>query len=285
MTMAYYDDQVSAYSRDYKEIGNRVGLALIGVTGLGSAVSTFALLIYISRYAFFSKDENSPLVRGLRSFTHSALGAFLYSLLVSDLIQGAAFAVNFKWAVDGGLHHSAACTAQGGVSQFGDLGGALWSLAIAYYTFSSVVLYGLVYLRFSGLLYFEHGRLVWKKSENGFGLGCLVPCTQRDTTTISFHGSGESGSNGTRPPNTAEFNGVGKHLKKIARRLMLYPLGERSVPLEIPRAESDNDRRIDSIFVGDCAGGNLPTWRDFRLECTFSILFVCWGKRNVSACL
>ncbi|KAG9090567.1 hypothetical protein FRC06_000979 [Ceratobasidium sp. 370] len=138
--MVYYDDQASAYSRDYKEIGNRVGLGLIGVAGLSSAISTFALLIYISRYAFFGKDENSPLARGLRSFSHSALGAFLYSLLLSDLIQGAAFAVNFKWAVDGGLHHSAACTAQGAVSQFGDLGGALWSLAIAYYTFSLLFL-------------------------------------------------------------------------------------------------------------------------------------------------
>ncbi|KAG8690418.1 hypothetical protein FRC09_011993, partial [Ceratobasidium sp. 395] len=298
--MVYYDDQESAYVRDYKEVGNRVGLGLIGAAGLLSATSTFALLIYISRYAFFSRDESTPLVRGLRSFSHSALGAFLYSLLISDLIQGAAFAINFKWAIDGGLHHSAACTAQGVVSQIGDLGGALWSLAIAYYTFSllflmkkpsvwltrfllgagwtlifvlpilgpaviqnvnkrghfygisgawcwigdgyqverfiyvymwiflsllsSIILYGLVYLRFSGLLFYEHGRLVWKKSENGLGLGCLVPWAMRDTTTVSFHVSGESGSSGTRPPNTAEFNGVGKHLKKIARRLMLYPL-------------------------------------------------------------
>ncbi|QRV85282.1 G protein coupled glucose receptor regulating Gpa2 protein [Ceratobasidium sp. AG-Ba] len=300
--MVYYDEQQSAYSRDYKETGTRVGLAFIGLAGLSSAVSTLALLVYITQYAFFSKDENNPLVRGLRSFSRSALGAFLYSLLISDFIQGAAFAVNFKWAADSGMRHSVACTAQGAVSQIGDLGGALWSLAIAYYTFSllfllkkppvwvtrcclgvgwtlifllpilgptviqnvdkrghfygisgawcwigdgyqverfiyvymwiflsllsSLVLYGLVYLRFSGLLYYEHGRLIWKKSESGLGLGCLVPWAMHDTTTVSFHVSGESGSgsNGTRPPNTASFNGVGKHLKKVARRLMLYPL-------------------------------------------------------------
>ncbi|KAG9124368.1 hypothetical protein FRC07_011866 [Ceratobasidium sp. 392] len=132
--MAYYDEE-PAYLSAYQVIGNRVGLGLIGLAGLFSAVSTFALLIYISRYAFFSRDDSAPLVRGLRSFSRSALGAFLYSLLISDFIQGAAFAINFKWGIDGGLHHSAACTAQGVVSQIGDLGGALWSLAIAYYTF------------------------------------------------------------------------------------------------------------------------------------------------------
>ncbi|QRV99363.1 G protein coupled glucose receptor regulating Gpa2 protein [Ceratobasidium sp. AG-Ba] len=260
--MVYYDEQQSAYSRDYKETGTRVGLAFIGLAGLSSAVSTLALLVYITQYAFFSKDENNPLVRGLRSFSRSALGAFLYSLLISDFIQGAAFAVNFKWAADSGMRHSVACTAQGAVSQIGDLGGALWSLAIAYYTFSllfllkkppvwvtrcclgvgwtlifllpilgptviqnvdkrghfygisgawcwigdgyqverfiyvymwiflsllsSLVLYGLVYLRFSGLLYYEHGRLIWKKSESGLGLGCLVPWAMHDTTTSLF---------------------------------------------------------------------------------------------------
>jgi hypothetical protein len=38
---------------------------------------------------------------------------FLCSLLVSEMIQGAAFAINFKWAVDGNMYPSLACTAQG----------------------------------------------------------------------------------------------------------------------------------------------------------------------------
>jgi hypothetical protein len=88
-----------------------------------------------------------------------------------------------------------------------------------------IPLTGLVYLRFSGLLYFEDGKLVWRTSEKRWGLGCIMPWV-RDTATSSFHVSGESGSNGTRPSNAAEINGVGKHLKRIAGRLMLYPLGE-----------------------------------------------------------
>lgn len=53
------------------------------------------------------------MVQAIRSFTHSALGVFLCSLLLSDMIQGAAFAINFKWATDGDIYHSLACTAQG----------------------------------------------------------------------------------------------------------------------------------------------------------------------------
>lgn len=296
--MGYYDERESSFSRDYTGAGHRAGLALVAATGLSSAVSTFLLLMYIIRYSFFCRDENVPLVRGIRSFTHSALGIFLYSLLFCDMIQGVAFTINFKWAADGRMYHSVACEAQGSISQVGDLGAAIWSLAIAYHTFSllflfkkpsiwltraifvagwtviivlpiigpyviqnlerngyfyglsgawcwigdgyqlerflylylfifislvsSIIMYGLVYLRFSGLLFYENGKLVWKASEKGWGFGCLMPWMIKDTSMSSFHVSGESGSNGTRVPNS-ETSGVGKHLKTVARRLMLYP--------------------------------------------------------------
>ncbi|KAG8746170.1 hypothetical protein FRC10_006036 [Ceratobasidium sp. 414] len=97
------------------------------------------------------------MARGIRAFSHSALGAYLYSLLLCDLVQGAAFSINFKWASDGGIRHSAACTAEGAISQVGDLGAAIWfvahlranrpylpfavrSLAIAHHTFSLLFL-------------------------------------------------------------------------------------------------------------------------------------------------
>ncbi|KAG8765978.1 hypothetical protein FRC12_007154 [Ceratobasidium sp. 428] len=309
--MGYYDEHPSSYSRDYSNTGDRAGLALIGLSGLSSAISTFGLLIYISWYAFVCKDETIPLVRGLRSFSRSALGAFLYSLLISDFIQGSAFAMNLRWAADGGMQHSAACTAQGSVSQFGDLGGALWyvmfvgtwfvprtqldvidrSLAIAYYTFSllfllqkppvwitcallivgwivilvlpilgptaienveerghfygisgawcwigdgyqmerfiyvymwiflsllsSIVLYGLVYLRFSGRLVYDQGKILWKR-----------PGAPPNGVSIHISGvSGESASNSTRLIGSdGEFTGVGKHLKQVAKRLMFYPV-------------------------------------------------------------
>ncbi|KAF8602742.1 hypothetical protein BDV93DRAFT_494384 [Ceratobasidium sp. AG-I] len=296
--MGYYDDREYSYARNYTGAGHRTGLALVATAGLSSAISTLVLLGYMLWYSFFSRDPNLPIARGIRSFTHSALGVFLCSLLFSDMVQGAAFAINYKWAVDGRMYHSVACEAQGSISQVGDSGAAIWSLAIAYHTFSllflfkkpsiwitraifvagwtviivlpiigphviqnlegsgyfyglsgawcwigdgyqlerflylymwiflslvsSIVMYGLVYLRFSGLLFYENGKLAWKAPENGWGFGCLTPWAAKDPSMSSFHVTGESGSNGTRVPNP-ESNGVGKHLKTIARRLMLYP--------------------------------------------------------------
>ncbi|KAG9084415.1 hypothetical protein FRC06_004090 [Ceratobasidium sp. 370] len=56
------------------------------------------------------------------------------------MVQGVGFSISLKWASDGAIRHSAACTAQGGIFQVGDLGGALWSIAIAYHTFSLLFL-------------------------------------------------------------------------------------------------------------------------------------------------
>ncbi|KAG9098690.1 hypothetical protein FRC06_006076, partial [Ceratobasidium sp. 370] len=139
--MGYYDEQADSYAMEYKGTGHRIGLGFIGLAGLSSAVSTLLLLAYITYYTFLSRDETLPIARGIRAFTHSALGIFLYSLLLCDMVQGAAFSINFKWAVNGSMHHSAACIAQGAISQVGDLGAAIWSLAIAYHTFSLLFLF------------------------------------------------------------------------------------------------------------------------------------------------
>ncbi|KAG9081708.1 hypothetical protein FRC06_005431 [Ceratobasidium sp. 370] len=136
--MGFYDHNPSAYAREYSA-GYRVGAGLSGLTGLSSAVSSFLLLSYITRYTFFNRNP-SPIARGIRAFSHSALGAYLYSLLLSDMVQGVGFSISLKWASDGAIRHSVACTAQGGIFQVGDLGGALWSIAIAYHTFSLLFL-------------------------------------------------------------------------------------------------------------------------------------------------
>ncbi|CAE6534477.1 unnamed protein product [Rhizoctonia solani] len=292
-------DDYGGYEADYGLPGNRVGLALIGAMGLISAISTLVLIGYIIYYTFISKDHDQPMVQGIRSFTHSALGVFLCSLLVSDMIQGAAFAINFKWAVDGSVHPGIACTAQGAVSQFGDLGSALWSLTISMYTFSllflvqkppiwltwtifisvwviitvlpivgpygiekletrgefygvsgawcwigsgyqlerflyvymwiflslltSLVLYGLVYLRFSGRLVLKDGRFHWNTSPIGWSSG-IFSSTTRELTAASRPYSTFHSNTASQRLTESERNGIGKHLKSISKRLMLYPL-------------------------------------------------------------
>ncbi|KAF8526975.1 hypothetical protein BU17DRAFT_12338, partial [Hysterangium stoloniferum] len=72
---------------------------------------------------------------GLRSFVFSSLGCYFISLLMCDLLQGAAFTLNFRWAVLGSMSEGTLCTIQGAVSQLGDLGAAVWSTAISIHTF------------------------------------------------------------------------------------------------------------------------------------------------------
>ncbi|KAG9092335.1 hypothetical protein FRC06_000141 [Ceratobasidium sp. 370] len=64
---------------------------------------------------------------------------------------------------------------------------------------SSVVLYGLVYLRLSGQLSFENGKLVWKSSGQGRSLNCLSSSWAAYDTSLSFNTS-EPGSSGGRAP-------------------------------------------------------------------------------------
>ncbi|CAE6465946.1 unnamed protein product [Rhizoctonia solani] len=339
--MSYYDGRERSYTRDYSAPGHRAGLALIGAAGLSSAISTSLLLCYIAWYSLFNKNVEEPVVRGIRSFARSALGGFFVCLLLCDFVQGAAFAVNFKWAADGGMYHSRACTAQGAVSQVGDLGAAIWSLVIAGYTFSllflfkkppawftwavfcagwiviivlpiagryliqnvekagyfyglsgawcwlgdgyqlerflylymwifislgsSIILYGLVYLRFSGRISLEGGKLAWKNPEKGWGLGCISASGFRDSS-FNLSGQSGSGSNGVRPPDSAEINGVGKHLKTIARRLMLYPLVYSVV----------------TIPVAICRLGVMASWEPpFWLFIFAGITFSSSGLTNV----
>ncbi|KAB5591089.1 Cyclic AMP receptor 1 [Ceratobasidium theobromae] len=307
---------VYAYKNEYPKIGNRIGLALIGVTGLISAISTGLLLAYIMWYSFLSKKRDQPMVQAIRSFTHSALGAFLCSLLLSDMIQGAAFAINFKWAVDGDMKNSLACIAQASVSQFGDLGSALWSLAIAYYTFSllflvrkppvwtswfiflsgwalifilpiigpytiqdldrkgpfyavsgawcwlgngyqverflyvymwifmslatSIVLYGLVYLRFSGRLVLKDGKLAWSSSAGGWratftsrGSRETNRTSNAQTTQPTITQTQQVFTGRRNDPDVRDPSGVGKHLKTVSKRLMLYPLVYSIVTLPV----------------------------------------------------
>lgn len=46
--------------------------------------------------------------------------------------------MNFKWSAMGEMRVGTACTVQGAVSEVGDLGAAIWSLAISLHTFSYV---------------------------------------------------------------------------------------------------------------------------------------------------
>ncbi|KAF8503204.1 hypothetical protein JB92DRAFT_810083 [Gautieria morchelliformis] len=119
----------------FSSAGERAGLAAIATAGLSSALCTFTLLAYILWNAFLTREQNTPLHRGIRSFTCSSLGCYFISLLFCDFLQGASFALNYRWAALGGMKEGRVCTIQGAVSEVGDLGAAIWSIAIGIHTF------------------------------------------------------------------------------------------------------------------------------------------------------
>ncbi|KIJ39908.1 hypothetical protein M422DRAFT_210174 [Sphaerobolus stellatus SS14] len=122
-------------SMSFSRPSERAGLALIATTGLASAVSTLCLLAYITWYAFMTRNKSSPFALGVRAFTMSSMGCYLISLLLCDFLQGSAFLINYHWADIGRMDVGALCTAQGAISEVGDLGAAVWSLAISFHTF------------------------------------------------------------------------------------------------------------------------------------------------------
>lgn len=136
---------------------------------------------------------------------------------------------------------------------------------------------GLVYLRFSGRVTFENGKIMWKKQRNGWGLGCISSTAMRES---SLNVPDDSGSNGTRPPNGAEINGVGKHLKTIARRLMLYPLG-KAMHKRISLGCTNLVSTGFSIFRSDCARRCLSVRCHGRLASSIRPLRFCWCKSSL----
>ncbi|KAL5632329.1 hypothetical protein ACGC1H_005336 [Rhizoctonia solani] len=124
---------------------------------------------------------------------------------------------------------------------------------------TSLVLYGLVYLRFSGRLVVENGKLVWNKSSIGWSFGSfMIGTTSTSTPTRQ--------SAVPRPAETSQTNGIGKHLKAISKRLMLYPLVYSIV----------------TIPVAVCRIGTLAGWKPpFGLYIFAGITFSSSGITNV----
>lgn len=139
---------------------------------------------------------------------------------------------------------------------------------------------GLVYLRFSGLLFYEHGKLVWKSPEKGSTIGRLMPWMTRDPSMSSCHLTGESSSNEMRGP-TPESNVVGKHLKNIARRLMLYPFGELLLFFDALSLGAD-ELKHGSILNCNRAGCGVSHGFNGRLDAPISTLRVRWGKKPLT---
>ncbi|KAF8577739.1 hypothetical protein K439DRAFT_1621845 [Ramaria rubella] len=130
----------------FSSAGDKVGLAFIAAAGLISALSTFSLLsntsmvlqrAYIVEFISHSRKKNpstagDPLVC---AFVARVLPLIVTTLRSFARSIGIAFAMNFRWSVLGEMSEGKLCTIQGAMSEVGDLGAAIWTIAIAFHTF------------------------------------------------------------------------------------------------------------------------------------------------------
>ncbi|KIJ43393.1 hypothetical protein M422DRAFT_145125, partial [Sphaerobolus stellatus SS14] len=78
--------------------------------------------------------------RSKHQFVRSSVGPFFISLILSDLLQAIGSVMNIRWMLIMGVEPGHFCIAQAALKQTGNLGTALWSLVIAFHTFSLLFL-------------------------------------------------------------------------------------------------------------------------------------------------
>ncbi|KAJ7199152.1 hypothetical protein GGX14DRAFT_373230, partial [Mycena pura] len=98
-----------------------------------------AALLSLLSVAFYFMVRK-PSLR-LQTYGNTHINGYFWSLLLANAVQAFGTALNFKWAVDGGVQSGLFCGAQGAIKQGGNIATALWSFIL------SVHLFNLLFLR------------------------------------------------------------------------------------------------------------------------------------------
>ncbi|KAF8585577.1 hypothetical protein K439DRAFT_1040933 [Ramaria rubella] len=112
----------------------RIGISFVAQSACLSFAAVVSLLGYVAFNAFYNRAT------WRRHYLRSHLDLYLIGLLLSDLIQAVGGIMDIKWISHGGVFQGPFCTAQGVLEQFGDVGVALCSIAIATHTFAELIL-------------------------------------------------------------------------------------------------------------------------------------------------
>ncbi|KAI0703810.1 hypothetical protein BC835DRAFT_1410537 [Cytidiella melzeri] len=116
-----------------------------------AAVVTFAVLSFIAidfvwlRVVVVAVNQllgkgSLQTIKRERAIFHSQLGAYMASLLFSNLLSSISFIVNATWVSQGGVTSGALCSSQATLSQIADVATAYFTGAIAVHSFTSLVL-------------------------------------------------------------------------------------------------------------------------------------------------
>ncbi|KAG8863377.1 hypothetical protein FRB96_008869 [Tulasnella sp. 330] len=146
------------------------GISLTMVLGL---IFAMMISICVSRRSQFSSTSGQ--------FMRRNVGVYFLCLLLCDFSQSIGSIISLDWILDGYVHAGTACSAQAIFFQFGNVGSALWSLAIATHTFA------LLFLRFpvSGMACLVTFVGVWVITA---GIVAIGPAVIQNDTQGPFHG-------------------------------------------------------------------------------------------------
>ncbi|KAG8934385.1 hypothetical protein FRC01_003342 [Tulasnella sp. 417] len=130
---------VYPYSQDEK-IG-MIALTVVGGISLLSIVGLPLAMLFQTASRFKSSSNKQNANSASPSILRSQIGIYFLCLLICNFSQSLSSLLSIRWlASNAVLPATATCTAQGVMHQFGNVGSALWSLAIAMHTFALLFL-------------------------------------------------------------------------------------------------------------------------------------------------
>jgi len=116
--------------------GEVVGLVLTAETSTLSCICVVIIFIWIGRNVYWYKKK---FPNGKRKLFEGPADIYMFSLFVFDLLQAIDGILNARWAHNGIVTTGPFCTAQGIISQFGEVGVALITLLLTVHTFIAAV--------------------------------------------------------------------------------------------------------------------------------------------------
>lgn len=112
----------------------KYGLLAPGITGILSAASCIAMLLFVT-YRFLTWRSHYKTFVGYNQYV-----VLIVNLLVADMMQGISFMFSFHWISQGGIFApSKTCFGQGFLLNLGDLVSGFFVLGIALHTFYGAV--------------------------------------------------------------------------------------------------------------------------------------------------
>ena len=92
-------------------------------------MSTSTVLMLLGSVAYnFIRNLRDPPPGGEWRLVRTHIDAYLLSLFVAEIMQGLGAIMNAKWVLEGTLHCSGYCTAQGALQVIGETGVAMSTL-------------------------------------------------------------------------------------------------------------------------------------------------------------